>query len=113
MKGCLAWQERGLCVPPVVEKATEDYRAEMDVLEAFIRECCAIKPHAQVKKGDLHKAYVEWCRESGEESDGKITFGKRLQESEHRIVDDKKDGDWVWKGIGLLSRSPVCHVDGS
>src|SRR5262249_51948077 len=39
VESCLAWQQEGLEPPAAVKQATEDYRAEMDVIAAFIQKC--------------------------------------------------------------------------
>src|SRR5207237_1181559 len=40
VRGCLEWQRQGLGMPDVVKAATEGYRSEQDLLDAFIIECC-------------------------------------------------------------------------
>jgi len=42
IQGCLEWQAKGLQPPRAVEKATQSYRAEMDVLQEWIDECCKV-----------------------------------------------------------------------
>ena len=64
--GCLAWQREGLGLPEEVSAATESYRAEQDVLGAFLRERCIQEPTAEVAKTDLYQAYMAWARDVGE-----------------------------------------------
>jgi len=39
--GCLRWQAEGLTEPLAVQMATNAYRAEQDLLGAFLNDCCA------------------------------------------------------------------------
>jgi putative DNA primase/helicase len=105
VEGCLRWQEYGLMVPGVVKDATEKYRAEMNVIEAFIGDCCVIDRNVFVLKGDLYEAYTDWCGRSGEDTYKMITFGRELKSSKHRINDGIAAGNTkIWQGIGLLSQ---------
>ena len=40
VEGCLQWQRRGLDAPEAVLKATSAYRSEMDMIGAFLADCC-------------------------------------------------------------------------
>jgi putative DNA primase/helicase len=64
--GCLEWQRIGLTAPRVVLEETQKYRAEMDVLGAFITERCIVGPNEHERAKTLRAAWVEWCNESGE-----------------------------------------------
>jgi putative DNA primase/helicase len=99
VKGCLAWQREGLNPPAEVREATEAYRAEMDVLEAFIGECCTEEKHTKAKAGDLYRAYCEWCERSGERAETQRSFGMRL--TERGLERYTNNGMW-YRGIGLL-----------
>lgn len=65
VQGCLAWQRDGLGVPPAVEKATADYRAEMDPITDFLADRCVVESGASVRADELQKAYQEWVRDGG------------------------------------------------
>ena len=47
VEGCRLWQHEGLEPPSAVKRATGDYQAEMDVIAAFIQDCCVL--------GDTHE----------------------------------------------------------
>jgi len=54
---------------------------------------------AQVKTGELYKAYVEWCETNGEKSiDNNRHFGKQL--SERGFKPYRSHGVRYWRGIG-------------
>lgn len=42
VRGCLAWQQRGLRTPTKVTEETESYRSDMDLLSQFLEEHCDI-----------------------------------------------------------------------
>ncbi|MCG6533420.1 MAG: phage/plasmid primase, P4 family [Syntrophales bacterium LBB04] len=100
--GCLRWQQEGLHPPDKVQQATAAYRAEQDILAAFLSECCVLSPQATATAKDLYQAYTTWCQENGEANETQTSLGKRLAERGFcrvRIT----GGRIQWKGIGLLS----------
>jgi P4 family phage/plasmid primase-like protien len=102
VRGCLAWQDQGLGVPPEVRQATAGYRGEMDILAGFLEDCCVEKHTAQVKVKALYQAYVQWCQANGERATSKLAFGRRLRE---RGLEQRRGtgGTRYWQGLGLLS----------
>jgi len=101
VRGCLGWKAEGLGEPKEVTRATDAYRAEQDVLAAFIEECCWVDRNAQVKFRDLYEAYQAWGAASGERPETKMKFGKRLDE---RGYENRRGGKNVAmrSGLGLL-----------
>jgi putative DNA primase/helicase len=94
VEGCLAWQQEGLKPPSEVLAATEQYRAEMDVLAGFIEECCEIREGVRVAKGKLYERYGQWCRANGEHPMPKNTFGSRLREKNFKDGHSKSSRFW-------------------
>lgn len=80
LKGCLAWQKCGLMPPDAVLAATDQYRAEQDVLGDFIKEKCERDPTFSEPARTLYSAYHDWCRDSGEKALSKKGFGQQLEE---------------------------------
>lgn len=103
VKGCLDWQERGLAIPERVRKATAEYRADMDILAAFINECCIVNQTAKVSKSALYENYSDWSKSAGEKPDGKITFGRRLLDGGYGIKEYRSESGMFFEGIGLLT----------
>jgi len=101
VEGCLAWQAGGLGVPEEVKEATENYRAEQDVVAAFLSDRCVVAPTAKAAIRDVYKAYLTWCEENGERPVSQRELGSRLVERgfERRRA---HGGMWVWQGIGLV-----------
>jgi putative DNA primase/helicase len=100
LEGCLAWQREGLEVPDEVRQATESYRAEMDVLAAFLDDRCILDPNTRVTSKELYQAYMSWCRDCGEEPLSQRAFGRAL--SERGFTPAKLTGGTRgWVGIAL------------
>ena len=100
VQGCLEWQREGLGEPEKVRAATEGYRAEQDVLAAFIEERCIVGSEAWVKFSDLYGAYQHWCEEAGEKAETKRRLGNRLKE--RGFEPDRGTGNVpIRRGIGL------------
>jgi P4 family phage/plasmid primase-like protien len=100
VQGCLDWQHHGLEPPEEVEIATKDYRASMDVLGAFIAECCLIGPSYRTKASDLYDAYKRWCEQQGETAAVQRNWSMALAERGHESF--KVQGRSWWRGIALF-----------
>lgn len=103
VEGCTAWQQEGLNPPADVLAATDSYRSEMDVLAAFLGECCAVQHNAKATAKELYRAYCTWCEENGERAENQRSFGMRLTERGFEKYRGGKDGNYMWRGIGLLN----------
>ncbi len=102
--GCLAWQREGLGVPPEVTAATETYRTEMDVLGAFIADCCVERHGAVSTAADLYEAYKVWSDRNGEHVLAQRAFGLKLKERNFEPLKGT-GGRRQWRGIGLLANN--------
>lgn len=82
VRGCLEWQKRGLePIPEVVKVATQEYKAESDVLGQFISERCIEGDNAQAKASELYNAYRAWAIQQGMTDKEILTsnaFGRRM-----------------------------------
>jgi len=106
LEGALLWQREGLKPPQAVNDATQAYREEMDVLAAWLADCCVINKRAEAKAADLYASYTDWCDAQGEKPESQRSFGLRLTE---RGLDRRRGtaGAHRWFGIGLLAPSDV------
>jgi putative DNA primase/helicase len=80
VQGCLAWQRQGLGVPEEVKAATDDYREEMDVFEA----------------------YSAWCEVNGQEPVGQRGFISALKEKGFKRGRVGHVGVRGWIGVELM-----------
>jgi len=104
VEGCLEWRREGLQAPEAVRQATGAYRAEMDVLGAFLRECCELGTEYNVAAKDLYGAYKFWCEDNGERPETQRRFGSRLTErGGFERYRGGPDGGHRWRGVQLLT----------
>jgi putative DNA primase/helicase len=104
IEGCLEWQLDGLRAPKEVRQATGEYRSEMDIIGAFLGECCVLGAEETVSAGDLYRAYGEWCKDTGEAPDKQRKFGARLTErGRFERYRGGKSGGHRWRGVDLLT----------
>jgi putative DNA primase/helicase len=109
VEGALEWRRSGLGDAPAVRQATDDYRAEQDVLASFLEEWCDQDTALEVKAGDLFAAYTTWAAENHERALGKTSFGRRL--TEHGFGECKgTSGVRLRTGLNL---NKVARVAGS
>jgi P4 family phage/plasmid primase-like protien len=108
VKGCMEWQQKGLCPPEKVQAATEEYRAEMDVMADWIAECCVVTPKAQAAPMALYESYSKWCVAAGETPMKLKSFSLRLKD---RGFEAKRvKGRRFYRGIGLLGGAGLEEV---
>lgn len=101
-QGALAWREQGLKPPACVVKATRDYRAEMDLVGAFLAEetTTGDPAYVRVRGGQLYAAYRTWCKGAGEEPVSQTSFGTTL--TERGFLPAKVGGNAYRLGVRLL-----------
>lgn len=101
IEGCRQWQSMGLKEPSAVIAATNEYRAEMDVLAAFIEACCVVNDEARATAGELYRTYKQWAETNGETVESQRAFGMRM--NERSFERNRSNGTFIYKGLGLLS----------
>lgn len=108
VRGAMAWQREGLNPPDAVRAATQQYRAESDVLLQFVDECCMRSVNASTRTGDLLRAYQRWC---GNRNERPVFNHKTLTPAlvgRGFSIDAKRPKAFTWLvGIGLLEETPT------
>ncbi|MFC1661671.1 phage/plasmid primase, P4 family [Gemmatimonadota bacterium] len=101
--GCLEYQRDGLQAPADVLAATQQYRAQSDVVGLFLEEHTDTGPDLWVESTDLFKNYVEWCHETGERPLNQRRFGQDMTERgyERGKSPDRKSRRVTYLGIAL------------
>jgi putative DNA primase/helicase len=99
VRGCLAWQKDGLNPPKSMLDATQEYRAEEDVLATFLAEHCIVETGQSVFARDLYARYRTWAAESGLHQLSQTRFGKAIAE---RGFEKEKSSIIKYLGIGLM-----------
>ncbi len=103
VQGCLEWQRDGLGVPAEVRDATRDYRADMDVVGAFVSEVCVTGADETVAAKALYTAYKQWCDQAGEKCLSQKRPADRLKERGLSNAGRTTTNAVQWSGIGLRS----------
>ncbi len=101
VRGCSEWMREGLKAPEEVRRATKAYRAEMDVLAAFLADCCLRDEGEEAFAGELWGAWKRWCEETGEQVGTQKRFGGQLAERGFLNHRDSRTGRKVWSGVSL------------
>lgn len=99
VEGCIAWQASGLQAPEEVKAAVEDYRTEMDIIKAFLNECCVRKTGERLSSTTLYNVYKNWCTANGENELSQRKFSLKLKEK--NIESSKSWGIIYWDDIEL------------
>ena len=103
--GCLLWQREGLEQPDAVKQATAEYRSEMDVISAFIAECCETGTGEEWDH-DLYEAYVKWAKENNEYEMSSRKFNtEMLKKFERRASSGKR----LFQKISLIPSCQIYH----
>lgn len=68
VQGCMMYQKEGLEPPERVQKSTEEYKSEMDLLESFMDACIVIDYSVKeaVPANELYSVYQNWANENNE-----------------------------------------------
>jgi len=105
--GARQWHADGLNPPGRVSVATEVYRAEMDVIGAWMADCCVQVHGASAGSTDLHRSYANWCRDNGEGELSQKRFGPELERRGFTKDRDPASGRVVYRGLGLAARTVI------
>ena len=74
--GCIAWQKEGLKKPLCIQKATDEYREEMDGLLQFVTDCIELDESDQIKASELYAVYERWAVDNNAYCMTNSKFGK-------------------------------------
>jgi putative DNA primase/helicase len=98
VEGSLEWQREGLGLPPAVKQATSDYRADEDLLGAFLEERCKLA--GSIEASGFRDSYEAFCKEIGERPLTAGVLGKSLVR--RGISVEKTRGGRTYHGVELL-----------
>jgi len=101
VRGCLAWQDRGLAPPDVVRIATETYRSESDPLAAFLAERCIAGEEMSTRASDLYREYQRWADDRGLKDRERLTSTKFGRLISTRFQKKQVSAGNLYLGIGL------------
>ena len=110
VRGCLAWREYGLSMPPEVLAATASYREEMDRFGGFFDEICVIEDGATITAKELYEAYQKWCEANGERTRSKKALAMVLRERGYEAFRTKRAR--CWRGLRLRQQDEPLSATG-
>ena len=104
LDGCAEWQREGLRPPASVLAAGQAYRAEMDVIQGFLDDCCDVGPaHGPTSHRSLYAAFEAWHKENhGAHVPSPKWFGQQLEAKEIRMAPGNSERRRL--GVGLIFR---------
>lgn len=103
LEGARQWQRERLQVPEQVRDYTGSYRDEMDLLGAFLDQCCRCNESLTQKSSVLYEVFKAWCESQGERPWKQKTLKERLRE---RGIDSvKRRGIMTFLGIEVIDDS--------
>ena len=101
LEGLAKYRQCGGLNPPLsTREATAQYRKEMDILGAFLEECCTRQAGAWVQSSMAYQKYRDWCAENGEPPQSQRGFSMRL--AERGFEKRKVHGVFTWRGLGIV-----------
>ena len=101
VEGALLWQQQGLGEPPAVKEATEEYKTEQDIIEAFLSDECERDENATETVQRVYSYYLRWCEDNGERPIAKRELSIRLKERGFETARGTHNV-WIWKGLRLI-----------
>jgi len=104
IRGCLWWLRDGLQIPQAVLSATQEYKAEQDILGTFLDDSCIFDPNGRVGATQLYEAYQSWCGKNGESHCSQRQFGQVM--TERGFQRQRSNGTW-YVGVQLNNPQPV------
>lgn len=101
VRGCLAWQNRGLTEPRAVVVATGDYQRQEDVLGLWIADNCKLGDGLWAGTTALYEDYKAWCKDEGIEKPWTLKAWKARLIEREGISDRPRESARGLSGISL------------
>jgi len=101
VRGCLEWQQHGLCPPEEVLKATAEYRASQDHVGLFLNDCTVSEDGGVGSVAGLYGRYSDWTKAEGSQKLGKREFGAEMRQKGFEQVRTTVGGvnGRYWRGL--------------
>lgn len=104
LAGVQRWRAEGLTpTPKAVNHATNRYRAEMDAVGTFLKDCVYEDKETFTPFKDVYTAFNKWAEEAGVKSMSRDAFSRRMSEHRHQTVPKRIGGQSTkgYPGIAL------------
>jgi len=103
VRGCVAWQQKGLSEPEAVSRATTQWYQAADHVKRFLGDEIIADFDSITASASLFDRYGEWCRRNGETPLDQKKLNSRLQDGHDLTLTRSRRGS-DWKGIKLRLR---------
>lgn len=100
VEGYMEWQRIGLKEPQAIRDQRQEYRLEMDSVEAFIEDMCTTGATCRDTAKTLYAAYREWASTNGQYMMSSTKFGREMAKKYPKL---KSSGTIHYKGVRLKS----------
>ena len=100
VQGCQMWLREGLAAPKEVNQATDEYRSELDWLQAFVDDRLVVRSGLKISASVLYQEYQSWAHENGEHEYSQRILGMRLKDKGFKTKRSGASGTTEWVGIG-------------
>jgi putative DNA primase/helicase len=97
VEGYILWRRDGLTLPKCMQDAVKAYRSEMDVVQAFLDDCCQTDC-GQADAGELYRAYCAWAEDGNEYKMPQRKFGLEMGKRFQKI--HLRRG-WIYQGVSM------------
>lgn len=103
LQGYTLWKKEGLIEPDVIKEANEEYRYDMDSIQAFINEVLNIDASQKwrLPTKDLYDVYLRWCGKNNEKALSQKGLAVRMQEKGYKR--GVSNSVRFWLGLGIKS----------
>jgi putative DNA primase/helicase len=94
-RGAQRWyaSPTGLVIPQAMKENVQKARSDLDMIEKWIEECCAVDDKSQwCSHNVLYASYQKWCDESGATKRGAKSFTQALERKGYKSVTKKPGG---------------------
>lgn len=104
VRGCIAWQARGLEPPSCVSDATADWKHEANPVARFVAEACDQGPSLSATAKALFSTFTDWAKEIGEPPGMSAkAFAMRL--GSLGFTQERTKKARLWRGLSLRRSS--------
>ena len=106
LEGLAAYHREGLNPPDTVLNATREYREDMDLIGAWIDECCLLDSKAEEETATLYANYKKWAQEQVGFMISPIAFGRDLADRGFKKKKVNRS-----RGFSGLKLKPIRYCD--
>lgn len=78
IQGCILWQKEGINNPQIIDDSIKEYRAEMDLIQRWIDECCETDSSYRSKSTDLFNNLCNYVSVNREFQISNTLFGRNM-----------------------------------